>query len=49
MSMQFKRLLPIPRDIREEMPLSEDMKKRKVDFDKQVMDVLSGKLSLIHI
>ncbi|MBM6868343.1 3-deoxy-7-phosphoheptulonate synthase [Collinsella tanakaei] len=43
MSMQFKRLLPIPRDIREEMPLSEDMKKRKVDFDKQVMDVLSGK------
>ena len=43
MSMHFKRLLPIPKDIREEMPLSDEMKRRKSDFDVQVSNVLTGR------
>ncbi len=43
MSMHFKRLLPIPKDIRQEMPLSEDMARKKSAFDAQVANVLAGK------
>ncbi|MDN0068478.1 MULTISPECIES: 3-deoxy-7-phosphoheptulonate synthase [Collinsella] len=43
MSMKFKRLLPIPKEIREEMPLSADMADKKADFDAQVADVLTGR------
>lgn len=43
MSMKFKRLLPIPKEIREEMPLSADMAGKKADFDTQVADVLTGR------
>ncbi len=43
MSMKFKRLLPIPKEIREEMPLSADMAGKKADFDAQVADVLTGR------
>ena len=40
--MQFKRLLPIPKDIREEMPLSAKMTERKAAFDAEVASVLTG-------
>ncbi|MCF2621141.1 3-deoxy-7-phosphoheptulonate synthase [Collinsella tanakaei] len=43
MSMKFKRLLPIPKEIREEMPLSPSMAEKKAAFDAQVADVLTGK------
>ena len=43
MAMKFKRLLPIPKDIRAEMPLSEEMTSRKEAFDRSVSDVLSGR------
>ena len=43
MSMKFKRLLPIPKDIRAEMPLSAEMAERKAAFDRAVSDVLSGR------
>ncbi|MBM6688426.1 3-deoxy-7-phosphoheptulonate synthase [Collinsella tanakaei] len=43
MSMKFKRLLPIPKEIREEMPLSADMADKKAGFDAQVADVLTGR------
>ena len=42
MSMKFKRLLPIPKDIRAEMPLSSEMAERKAAFDTDVTRVLSG-------
>lgn len=42
MSMKFKRLLPIPKEIRAEMPLSEEMAARKSAFDAQVANVLRG-------
>ena len=42
MSMKFKRLLPIPKDIRAEMPLSPEMAERKASFDAAVSAVLRG-------
>ncbi|MDY4042047.1 MAG: 3-deoxy-7-phosphoheptulonate synthase [Collinsella sp.] len=42
MSMKFKRLLPIPKQIREEMPLSTGAASRKAGFDAEVAAVLSG-------
>ena len=42
MSMKFQRLLPIPKDIRAEMPLSPEMAARKADFDAAVSAVLRG-------
>ncbi|WP_165173876.1 3-deoxy-7-phosphoheptulonate synthase [Adlercreutzia sp. ZJ242] len=42
MAMNFKRRLPIPKDIREEMPLSAELTKKKELFDAQVARVLSG-------
>ncbi len=42
MSMKFKRLLPIPKDIRAEMPLSDEMVARKAAFDERVSAVLTG-------
>lgn len=43
MSMKFKTLLPIPKEIREEMPLSAEAAARKPAFDAQVADVLCGR------
>ena len=43
MSMKFKRLLPIPKEIRAEMPLSAEMQQRKASFDATVAAVLTGK------
>ena len=42
MSMKFKRLLPIPKEIRAEMPLSPAATERKAAFDAAVADVLTG-------
>ncbi|MBY4797157.1 3-deoxy-7-phosphoheptulonate synthase [Collinsella sp. AGMB00827] len=42
MAMTFKRLLPIPRDIRQEMPLPEGFAQKKEAFDAEVAAVLSG-------
>ncbi len=41
--MKFKRLLPIPKEIREEMPLSAETAAKKPAFDAQVADILTGK------
>ena len=42
MSMHFKRLLPIPKEIREEMPLAPELVTRKQAFDAQVAAVIRG-------
>lgn len=42
MSMHFKRLLPIPKDIREEMPLRADLVEAKRGFDAQVAAIFRG-------
>ena len=57
MSMNFKRKLPIPAEIREEMPLSAEMTQKKAAFDQEVANIFRGQdkrrvliiLSLIHI
>lgn len=43
MSMNFKRRLPIPKEIREEMPLSPELAATKEAFDAEVADALTGK------
>ena len=43
MAMNFKRKLPIPKEIREEMPLSAETQAAKPLFDAQVADILTGK------
>lgn len=45
MSMNFKRRLPIPKEIREQMPLSASAQAKKPEFDKRVADILTGKSS----
>lgn len=42
MSMKFKRLLPIPKEIRQEMPLSAETAAKKPAFDEQVAAILRG-------
>lgn len=42
MPMKFKRLLPIPKQVREEMPLSAAAAARKAGIDAEVAAVLSG-------
>lgn len=42
MAMNFKRRLPIPKEIREEMPVSAAMAAKKPEFDKAVSDVITG-------
>ncbi len=43
LSMNFKRRLPIPKEIREEMPLSDSLAATKESFDAEVSDALTGK------
>ena len=43
LSMDFKRRLPIPKEIREEMPLSPELEATKQTFDSEVADALTGK------
>ena len=42
-TMNFKRRLPIPQEIREEMALSPHLSEAKKEFDAQVADVITGK------
>lgn len=42
MAMNFKRRLPIPKEIREEMPLSAAMAAKKPEFDEAVSKVITG-------
>ena len=42
MSMNFKRRLPIPQEIRESMPLSAELAAKKVEFDAQVAAIIRG-------
>lgn len=42
MTMNFKRRLPIPMEIREEMPLSAEMAARKPAFDAEVAAIIRG-------
>lgn len=42
MPMNFKRQLPIPKEIREEMPLRPDLVQKKEDFDAQVAAIFNG-------
>jgi 3-deoxy-7-phosphoheptulonate synthase len=42
MSMEFKRRLPIPKEIREEMPLSPDLAATKEAFDADVRSIIKG-------
>ncbi|MBP3884413.1 MAG: 3-deoxy-7-phosphoheptulonate synthase [Olsenella sp.] len=43
MSMQFRRRLPIPREVREEMPLAPSLAARKQTFDAEVASILAGR------
>ena len=43
MSMNFKRKLPIPAEIREEMPLSAEMTQKKAAFDQEVANIFRGR------
>ncbi len=45
MTMHFKRRLPIPMEIREEMPLSAEMASRKPAFDAEVAAIIRGESS----
>ena len=42
MAMEFKRKLPIPMEIREEMPLSAELTAKKQAFDAEVAKVFTG-------
>ncbi|WP_407416666.1 3-deoxy-7-phosphoheptulonate synthase [Paratractidigestivibacter faecalis] len=42
MSMNFKRKLPIPAEIRDEMPLSAEMTQKKAAFDQEVANIFRG-------
>ena len=43
MAMEFKRRLPIPMEIREEMPLSAELTAKKQAFDAEVAKVLPAR------
>ncbi|MGI6755718.1 MAG: 3-deoxy-7-phosphoheptulonate synthase [Atopobiaceae bacterium] len=49
MSMEFKRKLPIPKEIREEMPLSPDLASTKQAFDAEVKSIITGESNKILI
>ncbi len=42
MTMDFKRRLPIAKEIREDMPLSAELAAKKVEFDAQVSAIITG-------
>ena len=43
--MEFVRKLPIPKEIREQYPLSAESTKRKIEFDREVAKIFSGESS----
>ena len=42
-NMDFKRKVLIPKDIREQYPLSDDLVKIKEENDRQIRDIFTGK------
>lgn len=42
-NINFKRKLPIPKDLKEQMPITEEIKKVKANKDKEIADVFRGK------
>ena len=42
-NMVFKRKLPIPKDIKEMFPITDDLRRIKENRDQEVKDILSGK------
>lgn len=49
MNMNFIRKLPIPKEIKEQYPLTEEMAKIKKERDAQIKDILSGKDSRLLV
>ncbi|MGN1136812.1 MAG: 3-deoxy-7-phosphoheptulonate synthase [Oscillospiraceae bacterium] len=43
MNMEFKRKLPVPKEIKEQFPLSEELLKIKAQRDAEIADVFTGK------
>ena len=43
MNMEFYRKLPIPMQIKEEFPLSDEFIQKKKIYDAEIKDILSGK------
>lgn len=43
MSMDFERKLPIPKEVKEKFPLSENAKQNKEKIDKEIRDIFDGK------
>ena len=43
MNMDFVRKLPVPKDIKEQYPISDEMKAVKAEKDKTIADVFTGK------
>ena len=43
MEMEFTRKLPVPKEIKEQFPLTEEMHKIRAERDKEMKDILSGK------
>ena len=44
MNMEFKRRLPIPKDIKEMFPISDSFAALKEEKDREVRDILAGRL-----
>jgi len=42
MNMEFKRKLPIPMEIKEMYPMSEELSAKKASYDKEIADVFTG-------
>lgn len=43
MNMKFYRKLPIPKEVKEQFPVTEEMEKIKLDRDNQIKDIFTGK------
>lgn len=43
MGMEFKRKLPVPKEIKEMYPVSEGAKKKKEEIDRNIADIFTGK------
>ncbi len=41
--MEFKRKLPVPRDIKEQFPLSEEIQNIKLEREKEIRNIFEGK------
>ena len=43
MQMEFIRKLPTPQELKEEFPVTEEIKKIKEERDKEIADIFTGK------